>query len=298
MVKPLFKYIGGKSWLRDTLRLEIKKLLDSRQFTSYAEPFAGGLGSFLSVYDILAEYGVEEIRLSDVNEVLINTYNFIKLRPEEFVAAYLAIESGFVATLGPIDTKDKAELKVILKPAENYFNSVKRDFNQHKNNCDIVESARLVFLQKHSFNGIYRENSKGQYNTPFNWSPAHMTESIKDRVLQLSAVFQNVQFTAQSCFDVTYDRNCLYYLDPPYANLDTSENKYHKDQFDMSAQTTLINMIGHTTFLYSNHKSPELLEEFAKLGGAEITEIARKNIMSSKVSTRSEDKTEILVTHL
>lgn len=43
-IKPLFKYIGGKSWLRDELRKNVYESLVNKNITAYAEPFTGGLG--------------------------------------------------------------------------------------------------------------------------------------------------------------------------------------------------------------------------------------------------------------
>lgn len=300
-ISPLFKYIGGKSWLRDSLREKVKEIIEkNNNIKSYVEPFAGGLGSFLSVYDILLTNDVENIVLSDINENLIFTYNAVKDNPLHFIQEFLKIEQGFADTVDESwkYIKDKQMLKIMLKPCELYFNNVKKDFNTHKLSVNIIQSARLVFLQKHSFNGIYRENSKGFYNTPFNWSGSNMIDSISSKVQEMHQLFNkfNLNFIVQSFEDVNYNNSSLYYLDPPYLNETIGENKYNKDLFSLKEQMLLIEKIKDKNFIYSNHHSKLIVSQFNKLSNVSILEMARKNIMSSKSASRKQDKLEILVT--
>lgn len=50
-VKVLFKYIGGKTWLKDVIRTHIKDIVIKKEIEVFIEPFAGGLGCFLNIYD-------------------------------------------------------------------------------------------------------------------------------------------------------------------------------------------------------------------------------------------------------
>ena len=54
-VKVLFKYIGGKTWMKDIIRKSIKETLKNNNINTFIEPFAGGLGCFLNIYDLLIE---------------------------------------------------------------------------------------------------------------------------------------------------------------------------------------------------------------------------------------------------
>ena len=298
--KPLFKYIGGKSWLRDELRKGVSECLDNKKVLTYIEPFAGGLGSFLGIYDILLEKNVKNVILSDINETLIFTYQTIKDNPEEFIQEFLLIESKFVDCINENwkNIKDKNELKIQLKEAEQFFNKIKKDFNINKSVVDVKQSARLVFLQKHAFNGVYRENSKGGYNTPFNWSGSNMLDSIEMKVTNMNILFNkfNLKFITQSFELIDYNQDTLYYLDPPYINEEIGENKYNKNIFSIDTQINLINKIKDVSFIYSNHKSEILVKELHKISKVKIQEINRKNIMSASSESRKEDKVEILVT--
>lgn len=297
-IKPLFKYIGGKSWLRDELRSAINQNLNHK-ITTYIEPFAGGLGAFLSVYDILLENSIRNVTLSDINETLIFTYNSIKVEPLNLINEFLLLENEFNKKINPLwkETKDKSECKKYLKEAELFFKKIKKEFNSNKNNINIKQSARLIFLQKHAFNGIYRENLKGEYNTPFNWSGSNMLETIEIKVNEISKLFNqfNLEFKCQSFDEIEYNNHTLYYLDPPYLNEEINENKYNKNSFGIKEQLLLLDKIKNKNFIYSNHKAKLLLDEFNKFKDVQIKEIARKNIMSAKSSTRQDDKIEILV---
>lgn len=300
-IKPLFKYIGGKYWLRNELRVATLKALNNKSINTYIEPFAGGLGSFLSVYNILLSNNVKNVVLSDINECLIFTYNAILLDKDNLIDEFLKLETEFAKVVDKNwkSQVDKVQMKLLLKDSEIFFNNVKKDFNDNKHLVDVKQAARLIFLQKHSFNGVYRENSKGQYNTPFNWSGNNMLSTIEDKVNELHNVFKQFNLTFKVCSfeDITYDKNTLYYLDPPYLNDEQVENKYNKNVFDLERQLLLINKIKDVNFIYSNHKSKDLIDEFEKINGVQIKEINRKNIMSPN-SSRKEDKVEILVTSL
>ena len=301
-IKPVFKYIGGKSWLRDELRNSIRKCLVNNQLFTYAEPFVGGLGSFLAIYDILLEHKIKNVILSDINQTLINTYIYIQNQPKALTNEFLAIEKQFVHLINSNwrSIHNKTELKDCLRDAEQFFNRVKKEFNINRANFDITQSARLIFLQKHSFNGIYRENSKGEYNTPFNWSGHNMLNSIAHKINEMSALFNqfNIQFIAQSFEELDYNQNTLYYLDPPYLNDNITENKYVKGAFNIEKQLLLIQKIKNVKFIYSNHKSDILLEEFNKIHNLTVKELLRKNTISPNSESRKIPKIEILVTKI
>lgn len=298
-VKPLFKYTGGKSWLRDELRSAISQNLN-QNINTYVEPFAGGLGAFLNIYDILLEKNIKNVILSDINETIIFTYNSIKNESENLIKEFLLLEMEFNKKVDAKwkETKDKNESKKYLKEAELFFNKVKKEFNLNKNNIDIRQSARLIFLQKHAFNGVYRENLKGEYNTAFCWSGSNMLETIEFKVNEISKLFNqfNLEFKCQSFEENEYNNHTLYYLDPPYLNEENTEQKHYKNSFGIKSQLLLLNKIKDKNFIYSNYKVNLLLEEFNKFNNIQIKEIARRNtMMSTKSLARQDSKIEILV---
>jgi DNA adenine methylase len=298
-IKPLFKYIGGKTWLRDKLREKVSYILESQNdITTYVEPFAGGLGAFLSIYDLLSQKGIKKVILSDINFTLINIYKDIKEQSSELEKEILALENGFIKTIPDSMSKlsSKEETKKALVDAEKFFKSVRQDFNREKNTSNIAQSARLIFLQKHSFNGVYRENSKGDYNTPFNWSPNNMIDTISLRISELKSVFDlfDISFQNLSYESLDYEPSSLFYLDPPYANEEIIENKYNKVQFDKKMQLDLIFKVKNLNFIYSNHPVNFIIDELEKIKNIDMEFVSRKNIMSASSESRKDDKSEIL----
>lgn len=304
-VGTLFNYIGGKSWLKERLRLETDSVLKGNlDITMYVEPFAGGLGAFLGIYDILLENNVRKVILNDINTKIINFYSIVKTTPDSLIKEYMTIENKYKdlilsETRKLNKTKDKLLIKEQLKKACDYYMEVREAFN-HAETVGVQSAARLLFLQNHCFNGVYRENSKGFYNTPFNWDHKVFEENkIIKKVQDVHDVFKlfDIELRSGSFEDLEFTENALYYLDPPYINEDELvENKYSKGGFDASMQLLLIKSIERVPFIYSNHKHPLLLNTFNNMSG-EITvnEIGRKNIISASNESRKTDKLEILV---
>ncbi len=287
--------------MRTQLRTALHQNLTScslakHPISAYCEPFCGALGAFLAVYDVLLEHGVTHIQLQDINPILIQIYTLTHQQPTVLSHALLTLEKPFNALL-PKTPPSKEQLKGQLASANAYFNQIKAQFNTHKGSTSVEQCARFLFLQTHSFNGVYRENSKGQYNTPFNWSPKP-APSMQEKIQALHAVFTSFASVSLVCspFESTpFEPHTLYYLDPPYANAQSSENAYHQDGFSMQKQLQLIDSIAYSPFIYSNHAHPDLLAVFAKKPQLTVHTLSRTNIMSAKAQTRSAPMLEILV---
>jgi DNA adenine methylase len=304
-VGTLFNYIGGKGWLKEKLRTEISELLkNNKVLDTYVEPFSGGLGAFINVYDILLDSGIKKVILNDINIKIINFYRIVKESPDLLIQEYVLIENKYKKLIKEETkklhkTKDKEKIKKDLIDASNYFIESRKIFNKLEPD-NIKSAAYLLFLQNHCFNGVYRENGSGFYNTPFNWDCKIFEEDkITKKIKDVHEVFNlfDVEFKSVSFEDIEYNNNSLYYLDPPYINEDELvENKYNKSGFNADTQLKLINLIKKTKFIYSNHKHNLLLNEFEKLKDKiVIYEIGRKNIISASNESRKKDKLEILV---
>lgn len=304
----LFNYIGGKTWLKEHLKKEVDKVLNqnNHKLTHYVEPFAGGLGAFLGIYQTLLDNNVKNIVLNDINGKLINFYKVVRDNPEELIKQYIVLENSYTLTIPEKakvlhKTKDKVELKVVLKSSEEFYKKVRSGFTD--NQTSIESAVTLLFLQNHCFNGIYRENSKGGYNTPFNWEARVYTEEkVRDKVMSVHNLFKkfNIEFSNKSFQQLDFNNNTLYYLDPPYINeVEALENQYHKDSFNVEKQKQLIKIIKDTSFIYSNHDNDLLLNEFKNNNiEIEVKKIPRKNIISASNESRKTDKVEILVSSL
>lgn len=205
-VKPFIKWAGGKGQLLP----EIRKIYPAelgKSIRKYAEPFIGG-GAVL--FDVLSRYDLEEVYISDINKELINTYRIVKDEPEELIALLSDLESEHLS----LDSDGRKEF--FYKNRDRY-NELKIPYGGSPN----VELASLfIYLNKTCFNGLYRVNSKGLFNTP---SGVYKNPLICDRE-NLLAASKYLQKVTIVCGDYResadfIDGNTFVYFDPPYRPL-------------------------------------------------------------------------------
>lgn len=304
-VNPPFNYIGGKSWLKDKLRAKVKQQLNNNKLTAYCEPFCGGLGAFLSVYDILYNNNIKTVFLNDINAKLINFYEVVNNNLTELVEYYIKIEQQFFKltdkkALDKHKTNDKEELKHILSKNNDFYNDIVNKYNTANLSDHKIELASyLLFLLTHCYNGLYRENSQGKFNAAYNWEVKHITKhQINSKLSSLNEVFSmfNIVFSCENFDKLDYIDTCLYYLDPPYLNEKGTENKYNNCSFNYSNQKLLLETIKNKHFIYSNYYSAEIVElvnEVLLLVDVEIVE--RLNVFSADPETRNEVKQEVII---
>lgn len=303
----LFKWVGGKKWLAP----ELNKLYDSRvkenQFKYYIEPFAGGLGSLLFVLPTLEAKGVDTIIINDINNVLINTYKSIKNKKNKVFKEYWKLEKEYKKTipkkafkLNP--HKNKEEMKELLSDSKEYFYEIREKFNKLKNTKNVEAVACFLFLAQHSFNGLYRENSMGEYNSPYNWEPGCPDRTKKKNLIEkYSEIFNkyNIIFENKDVFSFLrkykkLSNNALFYFDPPYLNEDIAETKYNKDHFCKKKQIKLLKIFGELdNVVFSNHYL-DIFIEFSNENEYNIQKVFRSSAMNSDPTKRGEKVAEIL----
>jgi DNA adenine methylase len=231
MIYPCLKWAGGK---RQLLPI-ISKYYSFDTCTKYVEPFVGG-GAVL--FDILNKYDLEEIYISDINENLINLYIIIKDYPTELIKELKKLDKDY-------------KICDILNKKQHFLNR-RQDFNNHKNilkldkHTRIRNAAYMIFLNKTCFNGLYRVNSKGEFNVPFGNQQNPMI-CDEENIKALSAKLQKVKIKCGS-YDVwkdVIDENTFVFLDPPYRPLNKTSNfnSYAKDSFNDDSQKTLATFI-------------------------------------------------------
>lgn len=302
----LFNWIGGKKWLAKDLSKVFSKYND---FDSYAEPFTGGLGSFLFTIETLKKNNIKNVYLNDINKSIIAVYSYIKSDYNTLYNEYIKIESAYKNTI-PLNaytlhkTKEKKELKKLLINSQSFFLDIRKEFNLIKNNKCIRSSACFLFLMEHCFNSVYRENLSGFFNSPYNWETGVPKFELKHEIFtQYSEIFNsmNVEFYNESCFtflDMIKEKEkkekILMYADPPYLNIDKAENKYNKDHFGLSEQKNLIDYYKSLkNVVFSNH-SLDIFHTFCSEYGFDSFVFDRANIMSSKSENRKNKVAEIL----
>ena len=214
LVAPVVKWVGGKRQLMS----EIEPLFPKR-YTTYCEPFVGG-GA-----DLFSKHPRHAI-VNDLNKDLITTYLVIR--------------------------DDVRTLIELLKQYENtadYFYKVRdldRDKEQYSQLSSVEKAARLLYLNKTCYNGLFRVNSSGEFNSPFgNYkNPNIVNEPV---LLAVNKYFCNndIAFYSEDFASTLkrIKRGAFVYLDPPYDPVsDTSSfTGYNKGGFDRKEQIRLKN---------------------------------------------------------
>jgi DNA adenine methylase len=187
--RPFVKWAGGKGQLLERLERYFPKDLGV-----YYEPFLGGGAVFFHLVNKRSKF---DAVLSDTNSELITTYRVIKEQVEDLIG---------------ILKSHRAEYRADPKK---YFYSVRAAEPE----LDVEKAARLIFLNKTCFNGLYRVNSKGKFNVPCGW---FLNPSIFDpeNLRSVSAVlnWSNAKLLVADFREATKDAKDgdFIYFDPPY----------------------------------------------------------------------------------
>ena len=220
-IKPFLKWVGGKTKLLSYIEKNLPKELKKRKF-NYVEPFLGGGAAF---FHLVQKFNIEKAYLNDINNKLIDTYKHVRDDKPELTQKLKKLETDYY---GSSDKK-----MFFLEQREN-FNTIKKS---------VQKSALFIFLNKTGFNGMYRENSKGEYNIPF----GQMKDPVicnKDLLEKTSKLLKDkeVIFSSKSFENVMADdKEVFYYLDPPYRPISktSSFTDYTKSSFNDKTQFAL-----------------------------------------------------------
>ncbi len=195
--RPLVKWAGGKAQLLGILRKAMPK-----EFSRYAELFFGGGALFWSL-------GLPGALISDSNPELINFYEIVRGVPQDLLSAVERL---------PVTKEDYYRIRE-QKPEKL---------------TEVGRAARFAYLNKTCYNGLYRVNREGQFNTPF---AGKFDVKILDEKNVLAAS-RLLQQTTIVCADFTESISLLQegdfvYLDPPYLPLGgfSDFKRYTKDFF-------------------------------------------------------------------
>ena len=228
LAKPFIKWVGGKSQLLEEIREKYPSKIEK-----YCEPFVGG-GAVL--FDVLSRFQTKEVLINDINKELINTYSQIKNNCEVLISQLSEIQAIY-------KNHSTEENKEFFYEKRARYNELKIKEN---NAANLEKAVLFIFLNKTCFNGLYRVNSKGLFNVPFNnaKNPLLCDEA---NLRNCSKLLQNVQMTVgdySKCKDFI-DGNTFVYIDPPYRPLSQTSafTSYSENGFLDKEQIELKNFI-------------------------------------------------------
>lgn len=207
--RPFIKWAGGKTQLTDELFARLPL-----EFNDYYEPFLGGGAFFFKLY---REQKIKRARLSDLNAELVDAYIAIRDRVEEVIE----------------------ELSRYPYHKEFYYHL------RSQNPVDLsfpARAARMIYLNKTGYNGLYRVNRSGRFNVPFGRykNPKYLDE---DNLRAVSVALQGVDICSDP-FEKVLDHaqeGDLVYFDPPYVPVSSTANftSYHASGFSIHDQRRL-----------------------------------------------------------
>jgi len=186
--KPFLKWAGGKRQLIPEIEKHLpKQIQESKIIDCYIEPFLGG-GALL--FYLLSNYNVRKAIINDINSDLILSYKIIKSFPNELINELEKLENQFLS-LTPEERKPFYYDKLRLK----FNNSIKvnKDTDINTETPLLVSKvALLIALNKTCFNGLFRQNSKGEFNVPFGrYKNPRLLD--KENLLNISKLLQHVE---------------------------------------------------------------------------------------------------------
>lgn len=264
ILAPILKWVGGKRQLLD----EISPLIP-KKITTYVEPFVGG-GAVL--FNLQPQKAV----INDLNEELMNVYKVVKNTPEDLLEA--------------LESHDQNN-------CEDYYYEVRAldRTDGYQSMSDIEKAARIIYLNKTCFNGLYRVNQAGQFNAPYG---KYKRPNIinKPAILAMSNYFNknNIKIMQGDYKKALKNlrKGSFVYFDPPYMPVSSSSSFTgytergfgQKDQIELKKICDKLNDQG-IKFLLSN-SDHSLIRDLYK--NYDITTVQAKRAINSKGHKRGE----------
>ena len=219
LIKPYLKWAGGKRQLLTEIKKHLPKDISN---LTYYEPFLGAGAVFFYLQPGKAV-------INDFNEQLILAYNAIKENIDDLISLLKKYQN---------------------RNNENYYYEIRnldRDPKIFNKLTNVEKAARLIFLNKTCFNGLYRVNSKDQFNVPYGKykNPVICEEIVLRQISNyLNSNSINILNTDFEKAVSTAGKESFVYFDPPYHSPDKNNfTGYQANGFDEKEQERLRDVI-------------------------------------------------------
>jgi DNA adenine methylase len=277
-VRPFYKWAGGKAKLVPKL-IEIlgkQRLVDLKQH-AYHEPFLGGGALAL---ELMSHGAAAKYWLSDVNEELITTWRVF--RGEHRHSGQL---------------RQTVEVLKNMPVNEDHYYAV-RDIDHKRLRYEYEQAARFLYLNRFCFNGLYRVNQKGLFNSPWG-KPRRAAPSAFD-FENFDAVHQLLGSHIVELNDWDFNQAENYveagdiiYFDPPYVptSITSSFTTYTAGGFTKTHHECLAEVARHAAgrrahVMLSNSDTPLVRGLYKKSDGWHLTKIQAARAISGKGASR------------
>lgn len=244
-IRPFVKWAGGKRQIIDKLLKYIPE-----EYNCYYEPFVGG-GA------LLFELTPKKAVINDSNEELMNVYRVLKDEDEYTKMCHL---------LDSYETKHDEEFFYRIRNKD-------RDKEKLLRMSNHARAARTLYLNKACFNGLYRVNSKGQFNVPY--GKKEKVNTYEGENLLKVCMYLSMNDVSIRCTDFEEalkdaKEGDFVYLDPPYDTMSNAFTTYTDIKFGKEEQMRVCEVFKDldrrgVKVMLSNHNTPliqELYHEF------------------------------------
>jgi DNA adenine methylase len=204
--RPFLKWAGGKGQLIAQYIPHFPK-----RFSTYHEPFLGGGAIFFHLQP-------QQARLTDINPELVNVFCCVRDRVEELITLLQQHRD---------------------RHSPEYYSALRAQ----PMNSDLERAARLIYLNKTCFNGLYRENSKGQFNVPIG-KYKNPTICDPESLRAASRALRSTQIERkpfEAVLEIAQTPDDFVYFDPPYHPISSTSRftAYSRDSFCEADQIRL-----------------------------------------------------------
>lgn len=262
-MQPLLKWVGSKRWITSRLIPVISRNLQNK----YYEPFAGSAAMLLALEP-------EKAVICDTLAPLMALYRYIALEPRE-------VWSMVRAACGDANTKDE------------YYDRRDR-FNNYlsKGEYNKEFASLFIYLNKTGFNGLWRQNSDGEFNVPFGDHKKIKLPSQFDFILA-SQIFNRTTIHTIDHPDNTFNQiqkagnGDVIFSDPPYYETFVGYDGIERDQETFQQRLCIELWQAHlrgATIIAMNSDTPETRKWYGGFGT--LTSINRKQNMAGSIEGR------------
>ncbi|MDI6718864.1 MAG: DNA adenine methylase [Methanomicrobiales archaeon] len=209
--RPFLKWAGGKTQILQEISARLPPELREGKIAQYVEPFVGGGAVF---FYLNRRFSFERCCICDANEELVLLYRVVKRSVDRLVQELQSLEAEYLS-------KSRTRREAYYYEVRSEFNQKRSRTNFRKYQADWIErAARIVFLNRTCYNGLFRVNRNGEFNVPFGrYENPEILNA--DNLRNAAALLKTTRiilgdFTRCKRF---VDNSTFVYLDPPYRPL-------------------------------------------------------------------------------
>lgn len=289
--RPFLKWAGGKTQLLGELNKRLPNhIVETSVIERYVEPFVGGGAMF---FNLKRNFNIKQSYLFDINIELIMCYKVIQKNNLELIEILHNMEEEYISY-----DSEKRE-KMYYEVRKNYNEQILSTSKRFSKKW-IDRAAKMIFLNKTCYNGLYRQNSKGEFNVPFGkyTSPTICDEN---NIIEVNKALQNTELIHDDFLKSRkyIECNTLVYLDPPYRpiNNTSSFTDYSKEGFSEKDQRRLAtffkDMVNRKACLILSNSDPKninqndnFFDELYKDAHIKIERVLAKRFINSDATKR------------